>query len=161
MFMGDSGSLVVGLLLAFLTIRYLGMEPDVSMMTSGYLPENRLLFLACVLFIPVFDTLRVILIRIANGKSPFTADRNHSHNVLVDLGLSHIKASAFLGLLNLSVIAIYFYSSNKLDHGWLLLVVTLLYATSFVLFTILKALGKQRKFQFKIKLLDSRTDPTI
>ena len=162
MFMGDSGSLVVGLLLAFLTIRYLGMEPNVSMMTSGYLPENRLLFLACVLFIPVFDTLRVILIRIANGKSPFSADRNHIHNVLVDLGLSHRKASAFFGLLNLIVITIYFIFSDKLGHEWLLLVVGVLYLAGLGLFAILKSLGKlQQKIPNLIKFSGNRSKSPI
>lgn len=161
MFMGDSGSLVIGLLLAFLTLRFLGMKPDTLLMAEGYHPGNRLILLACILFIPVFDTLRVIFIRLANGKSPFTADRNHTHNVLIDLGLSHIKASVFLGLLNLGVIIVYFYSSNKLEHKWLLLILVLVYLTAFALFSILKTIGKQQHFQVKFKLLAKRSGAVL
>lgn len=142
MFMGDSGSLIIGLILAFLTLKHLVMEPDAPLMEQGYNPGNRLLFLGCVLFIPVFDTLRVIIIRKINGTSPFSADRNHAHHVLLDLGLSHFRASISFGLLNVLIISIYFYFSNKLDQMWLLFLVVFMYATSFLLFARLKAIGR-------------------
>ena len=144
MFMGDSGSLIIGLLLAFLTIKHLVMEPYAPLMTEGYNPGNRLLFLGCVIFIPVFDTLRVIIIRKINGTSPFSADRNHAHHVLLDLGLSHYKASLSFGLLNLLIISIYLYFSNKLDQLWLLFLVVFMYAAAFLLFAKLKAMGRTK-----------------
>ena len=131
-FMGDAGSLVIGLLLAFLSLKILVMQPDVPMMKLGYHPGNRLLFLASILFIPIFDTLRVIIIRKSAGKSAFDPDRNHLHHVLLDLGLSHWKASLSLGLLNLIVFGIFFSLSNQLPHLWLIFVVVLLYASSFL-----------------------------
>lgn len=141
MFMGDSGSLIIGMLLAFLTIRYLVMEPHEPLVVQGYDPGNRLLFLSCVLFIPVFDTLRVIIIRKVNGSSPFSADRNHAHHVLLDLGLSHFKASISFGLLNMVIIFTYYFFSNKLDQLWLLFLIVFMYASAFLLFARLKALG--------------------
>lgn len=144
MFMGDSGSLIIGLLLAFLTIKYLGTEPTSTNLSENYNPGNRFLFLACVLFIPVFDTLRVIIIRKISGTSPFSADRNHAHHVLLDLGLSHFKASISFGLLNLFIISIYFFFSNKLDQLWLLFLVVFMYASAFLLFAKLKAIGRER-----------------
>lgn len=143
-FMGDSGSLIIGLLLAFLTIKHLVMEPFTPLMADGYNPGNRFLFLACVLFIPVFDTMRVIIIRKINGTSPFSADRNHAHHVLLDLGLSHFKASAGFGLLNLVIVSIYFFFSNKLDQLWLLFLVVSMYASAFLLFAKLKAVGRKK-----------------
>ncbi len=140
-FMGDSGSLIIGLILAFLTLKHLAMEPSGSVLAHGYDPANRLLFLACVLFIPAFDTLRVIIIRKMNGLSPFSPDRNHAHHVLLDLGLSHKKASFSLGLLNLVVIGIYISLANILPQAWLLFVVVLLYSASFALFGWLKVVG--------------------
>ncbi|MDX1760560.1 MAG: MraY family glycosyltransferase [Christiangramia sp.] len=142
-FMGDSGSLLVGLILAFLTIKHLAMEPYHPVMAAGYNPGNRLLFLACVLFIPAFDTLRVIIIRKINGVSAFSPDRNHCHHVLLDLGLSHKKAAFSLGLLNLVVIGIYLSLANILDQAWLFFVVVLLYSASFALFGWLKVLGSR------------------
>lgn len=142
-FMGDSGSLLVGLLLAFLSLKFLVMEPVASLKSLGYNPANRLLFLACILFLPAFDTLRVIIIRKLKGLSAFSPDRNHCHHVLLDLGLSHKKASFSLGLLNLVVIGIYISLSNILPQAWLLFVVVLLYSASFTLFEWLKVLGSR------------------
>jgi UDP-GlcNAc:undecaprenyl-phosphate/decaprenyl-phosphate GlcNAc-1-phosphate transferase len=143
-FMGDSGSLVVGLVLAFLGIRILVMEPFLPLMDQGNQPANRLLFLACVLFIPIFDTLRVIIIRKLNGTSPFSPDRNHVHHVLLDLGFSHKKASFSLALLNLIVVGIYVYLSNLLSHLWLTFLVVFLYSSSFLIFSRLKISGERR-----------------
>ena len=137
-FMGDAGSLVIGLLLSFLSLKILTMQPDLPMMKLGYHPGNRLLFLASVLFIPIFDTLRVIIIRKAEGKSPFEPDRNHLHHVLLDLGFSHWKASLSLGLLNIVITGIYFSLSNLLSHMWLLMLVLIIYTVSFALFYWLK-----------------------
>lgn len=137
-FMGDSGSLIIGLILGFLTIKHLVMEPSQPLIGQGYDPANRLLFLSCVLFVPVFDTLRVMMIRIIGGVSPFSADRNHAHHVLLDLGLKHWQASMSLALLNLMVISIFFYFSNKLSHSWLVFLVVLIYGTAFFLFYQLK-----------------------
>ena len=140
-FMGDSGSLIVGLVLAFLTLKHLAMEPYAPALAEGYHPGNRLLFLACILFIPAFDTLRVIIIRKINGESPFSPDRNHAHHVLLDLGLSHFKASLSLGFLNFIVVLIYFSLANNLSQPWLLFLVVLLYSAAFALFGWLKIVG--------------------
>ena len=137
-FMGDSGSLVIGLVLAFLSIRILVIEPFIPLMIEGHEPANRLLFLSCVLFIPVFDTLRVIIIRKLNGSSPFSPDKNHCHHVLLDLGYSHKKASMLLASLNVLVILVYLYFSTKLSNLWLSLFVVGIYAAVFLLFFELK-----------------------
>ena len=138
LFMGDSGSLVIGLILAFLTLKHLSMQPYLPLERAGYSPGNRPLFLLCVLFIPVFDTLRVMIIRVFRGESPFSADRNHAHHVLLDLGFSHLKASIFLAVLNLAVIGTFFYVSNKFTNLWLSFIVVLIYGCGFLLFARLK-----------------------
>ena len=50
--------------------------------------------------IPVLDTLRVMLVRISNKKSPFAADRNHLHHILLDSGMTHLRTSLFLTFIN-------------------------------------------------------------
>lgn len=142
-FMGDSGSLVVGLVLAFLSIRLLVMPPSIALKEIGHNPANRLLFLACVLFIPVFDTLRVIIIRKLNNSSPFSPDQNHCHHVLLDLGFSHKKSSLLLALLNVTVILLYLYVSPNLSNLWLSFFVTCIYAGAYFLFLRLKKIGQQ------------------
>ena len=140
-FMGDSGSLVIGLMLAFLAIKFLVMEPYIPMVKLGYFPGNRPLLLACILFLPIFDTLRVMLIRLINGNSPFSADRNHAHHVLLDLGFSHIKASGILAFINLTIIAVFYLFSNLLSPFWLSFLVVSMYATVFLVFFRLKLMG--------------------
>jgi UDP-N-acetylmuramyl pentapeptide phosphotransferase/UDP-N-acetylglucosamine-1-phosphate transferase len=137
-FMGDSGSLIVGLVLAFLTIKFLTMPPYLPKVLEGYSESNRALFIACVLFIPVFDTLRVIVLRILKGDSPFSADRQHSHHILLDLGLSHKKAGIFLAFLNIFVISSFWFFSNKLSNLGLTFLVAALYGLMFLLFYLLK-----------------------
>lgn len=114
MFMGDGGSLVMGFMIAFLSLKILVMEPYEPLMQEGFIPENRILFALAVLFLPIFDTLRVIIIRLRKGITPFEADRNHMHHVLLDNGFSHKKASLFLGGLNLSVIILFMMLSRDL-----------------------------------------------
>jgi UDP-N-acetylmuramyl pentapeptide phosphotransferase/UDP-N-acetylglucosamine-1-phosphate transferase len=113
-FMGDGGSLVMGFMVAFLSLKILVMQPHQPLMREGYVPENTLLFALAVLFLPIFDTLRVIVIRLKNGKTPFEADRSHMHHVLLDNGLNHKKASFVLGGLNLAVIVLFIMLSRDL-----------------------------------------------
>jgi len=137
-FMGDSGSLIVGLVLAFLTIKLLVMTPTLPLIGNDFSPSNRPLFIACILFIPIFDTLRVILLRLLKGDSPFSADREHSHHILLDLGLSHKKAGFFLAFLNILVISIFWFFSNKLSNLWLTFLVAGMYGAMFLMFYLLK-----------------------
>ncbi|WP_081661807.1 glycosyltransferase family 4 protein [Gillisia sp. JM1] len=137
-FMGDSGSLIVGLVLAFLTIKLLVMTPTLPLIGNEFSPSNRPLFVACILFIPVFDTLRVILLRLLKGDSPFSADREHSHHILLDLGLSHKKAGFFLASLNILVISIFWFFSNLLSNLWLSFLVVAMYGAMFLMFYLFK-----------------------
>jgi UDP-GlcNAc:undecaprenyl-phosphate GlcNAc-1-phosphate transferase len=114
-FMGDGGSLIIGFIIAFLSLKILVMQHSPEMMAKGFMPENRPLFLLSVLFLPVFDTLRVMIIRLRNGKSPFEADRNHLHHVMLDNKMSHAQASMSLGFLNLSVVGVYILAGPYLN----------------------------------------------
>ncbi|MDC8001190.1 MraY family glycosyltransferase [Aequorivita todarodis] len=105
LFMGDSGSLFIGFLLTYQSIGFLGMD------TSGTLwftmPNKSILILAILSF-PILDTLRVFIIRISQKRSPFSADRNHIHHRLMDLGLSHKQGTLMVGLANVFVITVAF-----------------------------------------------------
>src|SRR5690606_21170286 len=142
-FMGDSGSLVIGLILAFLTMKILVMSPTPEFISQGHNPANRLLLIACVLFIPAFDTLRVMIIRMLDKRSPFSADRNHAHHILLDLGFSHFRAGLSLAFLNLLVVGIYVFLSTQLDNLWLSFVVVLFFGCGFLLFGKLKIMSRQ------------------
>ncbi len=99
-FMGDTGSLIMGFSIGFLALRFLSMEASV-LTEFSFKPENKFIVIGALLFVPLFDTIRVIGVRLMNKTSPFFPDRNHIHHILIDSGLSHVKASLFLGCLSL------------------------------------------------------------
>ena len=107
MFMGDTGSLVMGFLLAINALVIVAQQP-ISPEVS-FVPQNAVIFILSILVIPVLDTLRIIVIRLSNGQKPWVADRNHMHHLLLDKGLSHKQATFCLA--SLQVIAIIGYIS--------------------------------------------------
>ncbi|HQW44602.1 MAG: undecaprenyl/decaprenyl-phosphate alpha-N-acetylglucosaminyl 1-phosphate transferase [Chitinophagaceae bacterium] len=85
-FMGDSGSLMIGLINSILVIKFINVAHDPSIA----IPLTSSVAIGfSILIVPLLDTLRVFGIRIINGRSPFTPDRNHVHHLLLDRGLGH------------------------------------------------------------------------
>ena len=103
-FMGDTGSLIVGLILAILAINFI----ELSFASPPYsFPFRSSPAMAiAILIVPLFDTLRIFIIRILQKKSPFKADRNHMHHALLDLGLSHRGVSLTLYGVNILFIMV-------------------------------------------------------
>ena len=148
-FMGDTGSLIIGFCIGFLSLKFLSL--DALLLTeSSFIPENKFIVIAALLYIPLFDTFRVIAIRLMNKKSPFAPDRNHIHHILIDSGLSHIKASLFLGLLSL-VLAIAFISLSLILNS--LLMFFILIVISLLLLGLFDALKHNAKSENKFKHL--------
>src|SRR5260221_871825 len=84
-FMGDTGSLVLGFVIAVLCIRLM----QVNVFALNPVMPHASLFVLGIVLIPVFDTLRVFAIRIWKGKSPFIADKTHIHHLLTNNGFSN------------------------------------------------------------------------
>lgn len=85
-FMGDTGSLLIGLLNSVFVIKFIAVASDP--MSSWHLTASPAIGFA-VLIVPLFDTLRVVGLRVISRRSPFSPDRNHIHHFLLDLGMSH------------------------------------------------------------------------
>ncbi len=102
-FMGDTGSLLVGLTASILAISFI--EENRVYHEDWYIGSVPAVAIA-ILIIPIFDTLRVFTTRILRKKSPFQPDRTHVHHLLLDLGFSHMQATAILALVNLAFIAL-------------------------------------------------------
>lgn len=84
--MGDTGSLLIGLLNSIFVIKFISIAADPSMP----LPLQSAPAIGfAILIVPLFDTLRVVGLRILSRRSPFSPDKNHIHHFLLDLGLSH------------------------------------------------------------------------
>lgn len=106
-FMGDTGSLIIGAVLSILAIKFIEMNRVLPLNNEFKIAKIPAVAIG-ILIIPLFDTLRVFSIRILQGKSPMRPDRNHLHHLLVDLGFSHFKALICLCGFNLLSIAFVF-----------------------------------------------------
>lgn len=125
--MGDTGSLLIGFLVAVLAIRFAESGALRSLAHNGFGTASNLLLVVSVIIIPVFDTLRVFFNRISHGQSPFKADRNHVHHLLLDLGLSHTQASMTLLSVNILFMSIA-YAMTGQNPTWGILLMFLLAA---------------------------------
>lgn len=85
-FMGDTGSLLIGLVNSILVIQFINTA---SLPGALFPVESAPAIGFAVLLVPLFDTLRVVGLRLLSRRSPFCPDRNHIHHFLLDLGLSH------------------------------------------------------------------------
>ncbi|WP_370390826.1 MraY family glycosyltransferase [uncultured Winogradskyella sp.] len=106
LFMGDTGSMVVGFLLAVFTVSFIHMaQSDAS---SDYYRAAPALALA-LLFYPLIDTLRIFFIRLFVHKtSPFKADKNHIHHRFIQAGFSHLATTLSISGINILIVTIAF-----------------------------------------------------
>lgn len=118
-FMGDTGSLNAGLILAYLGMQYLNTSLQTPELV--YFQSSAPVILVAVFIIPLYDTLRVFLIRALNGNSPFAPDNNHIHHQFIDLGLSHSQTTLLLLFLNIVLVALTLFLSKFLSNTALLL----------------------------------------
>jgi UDP-GlcNAc:undecaprenyl-phosphate GlcNAc-1-phosphate transferase len=98
-FMGDTGSLLIGLISVVMAIKFIELNKFTSVVKSPEVFSAPALAVA-ILIGPIFDTLRVFVLRVSTGVSPFTADRNHIHHRMLKLGFTHIQTTLILAGLN-------------------------------------------------------------
>ena len=130
-FMGDSGSLLLGYLLTAFVFHFCEMNayndvPEWLHMSAA--PAVAI----CILTIPIFDTIRVSLTRIKQHRSPFQPDKNHIHHLLLKTGLNHIQTTCVL--LSVSVLFIGLAILGRNWNMWVLL------ASDFALATVMTLL---------------------
>src|SRR5690606_6637554 len=106
-FMGDAGAYTIGFIVSVMAILFIeqnkaGAGPALVDSFSQAIPTVAITI--AILVVPIFDTLRVIVIRLAQGKSPFMADRNHLHHRLLDTGMTHTQATLVLSAFNMVMI---------------------------------------------------------
>lgn len=104
-FMGDSGSLTIGLIICILAIKVIGYDVS-AIENQAILNVSKPIFAMAVLVYPLVDTLRIFIYRAVQGVSPFSADRNHLHHRLLDIGLSHKGTVITVYLFNIIVIGL-------------------------------------------------------
>lgn len=97
-FMGDTGSLLLGLTITYLIIKFINLNHSSESLNLSFRSAPTIAI--SLFFIPILDTLRVFILRISKRKSPFSPDKNHIHHILLKRGYSHIKSSVILFLVN-------------------------------------------------------------
>jgi len=118
-FMGDTGALVVGLLLGVMTLEFIDIA-STGEINAAYKFANPIAVAVSIFIIPLFDTIRVFTTRMIRGLSPLQPDRRHIHHLLIDSGYKHLEATAILGLANLCFISMVFALDKALGLHYLI-----------------------------------------
>lgn len=134
LFMGDTGSMIVGFLLSFFAISFIS-ESQINIDSQFHKASPALAI--SILFFPLIDTLRVVLVRLLILKSnPFKPDKNHIHHCLLNFGFSHVATTAIIIVINVAIVGIAFnllHLNLNTQIALLLFYGSILYALPFVL----------------------------
>lgn len=103
-FMGDTGSLLIGLVSAVMALKFIEVNTTPGL-KHAMGAASTLAVTGTILIIPVADTISVLITRIAKGKSPFTGDLNHIHHRMLRFGFTHLQTTAILVLLNIMLVS--------------------------------------------------------
>lgn len=140
-FMGDTGSLMVGLAVSIMMIHFLQQDKsDQSLIMDKTANSSPALALGVVI-LPVFDTLRIFILRIAQKKSPFIADHQHIHHRLLEMGYSHRKSTFILMSVNLLILVFSFILKEIGD----ILLISIIIALATILSYLLTKLAERHK----------------
>lgn len=150
--MGDTGSLVIGFLLAYQAINFLSVDFNPNFMIKN---AKAPIYILALFSFPIIDTARVFLLRLLNRKNPFTADKSHIHHVLLEFGLKHWKIAALVSFFTIAMVSVVFVF-NELSINKLNLFLMGLWAVSVVVVNNLNLISK-----LKDKSKDSVVNSTI
>jgi UDP-GlcNAc:undecaprenyl-phosphate GlcNAc-1-phosphate transferase len=133
LFMGDAGSYLIGFLLAMATLAATFTGPGV--------PRHAILGPLCVLAVPLYDTMSVVLIRLRSGRSPFVGDKSHFSHRLVELGMSKVQAvlTIYLATATCGLGALLLHQLDRVGA----LVVLLMESLILVLIAVLETAGRR------------------
>ena len=127
-FMGDTGSLVLGFVIAVLCIRLIQLNVGVNDPVLPHAP----VFALSIVAIPVFDTLRVFALRIWSGRSPFSPDKNHIHHLLTNNGWNHSIAAKILCAVHAIVLILGYFLKDISQIGGLMILFAMMLLTVFI-----------------------------
>ena len=118
-FMGDTGALVIGMLLSVMTIHFINV--------NHYLPADSVYGFrasvataAAVIIIPLIDTARIVILRLSKGQSPLKPDKSHIHHAIMRLGMSHSQTTLILAVVHVIYIGLAVVA-HKMGENWVLL----------------------------------------
>lgn len=155
-FMGDTGSLIVGFLLSMFALKFIQLNIEYRFNPNASFSAPILAIV--VLIVPIFDTLRVFIIRLKDKKSPFVGDRNHLHHILIDSGLSHFQTSVILWSFTLISTILFLTISKTTDNTTSLYILVVLFAIYMWISHMLKHNNRNR--QLREQGIDSQASDT-
>lgn len=142
LFMGDTGSLIVGFCISYLMLSFIKNNEITS---HEFEIKNYFLFAISLVFVPLIDATRVFANRMAHHKSPFFPDRTHLHHYIIDKGYKHITATIIMVLIVVSIYSINFLLSFFIDSSTILLCLLFIYGLSIMYVFPLVLLPKRNK----------------
>lgn len=104
MFLGDGGSLMLGTLLALFMFSALSSNSPCAEFGDRGISLPALIL--AILAIPVFDTLKVMIFRVAKGRSPFHPDKTHLHHLFIEMRFAHLTTSMIIVFTNLVIVCV-------------------------------------------------------
>lgn len=143
-FMGDTGTLLVGLVSSILTIKFIELHKVLE--NNPYAFKSAPALAVSILIFPLFDTLRVFVLRAIKNQSPFQPDRLHIHHLLIDSGMSHMQATGVLVLVNACFMILAFTLQDIGTLNLLLIILTIAIVLSGILFNFASSHKKLDKF---------------
>jgi len=120
-FMGDSGSLIIGFIVSVIAIRFMELNAEINRPFLNYPMTSAPAVAMGIMIIPIIDTIRVFFRRVIRGQSPFVADKTHIHHRMLSLGMSHLQIALTLGIVNLLFIVMS-YALRNFGMLWLLII---------------------------------------
>ena len=145
-YMGDTGSMFLGFTIFIFSVLLLNGYNDTPLFSVYFhSPQNALIFIVAMLFLPIFDAIRVFILRASRGTSPLKADRTHLHYYLLDAGFTHTQSVLVIVGTNL-LITILAYLLQDWNPYVNLLSITLLASLVLLIIYVLrqKNLAKQK-----------------
>jgi UDP-N-acetylmuramyl pentapeptide phosphotransferase/UDP-N-acetylglucosamine-1-phosphate transferase len=131
-FMGDTGAMVIGMLLAVLSVHFMSVNDSLSF-GNNMKYDAPIAGAISFIIIPLTDTLRIIILRLSKGQSPFAPDKSHIHHAIMRLGMTHAQTAIILAAVNaLFVIGVYLFR-NAGDVYLMVGIIAMAFILSFTL----------------------------
>jgi UDP-N-acetylmuramyl pentapeptide phosphotransferase/UDP-N-acetylglucosamine-1-phosphate transferase len=157
LFMGDTGSMVVGFLLAYQSVNFMTTDFTGNFMITN---SKSLVYFLAIFSFPLIDIMRVFFIRVKAGKSPFEADKNHIHHVLLVCGFNHKQISLMASIFTVTIVfGVYIFSQLEINR-LVFVLVTMWFLSVIIIenFNLLTKLLKTNPTVIKEKNLESSAE---
>ena len=142
--MGDIGSLILGFMLSIFAIKFIELSRTPEVVNSDYYIKAAPAVAIGILIVPIFDTLRVMMIRIYKGRSPFKPDKRHVHHYLLELTGSHRKTTLIILSVNIFFIVLSFLLSGLRIISLAVIIFVIATLLTYIPYHLLKKRRQQR-----------------